>query len=120
MDSVRARAIRIAFLVERGELAAPILDAIFAACYGMYGGRFALLVPVVEGKISDAYWEFLQATDPDIIYSYVEVDDALERHIHERVYPSVLVLHRKPRVEDRLDRRSYRPRGIPDNVISLR
>jgi hypothetical protein len=119
MDSVRARAIRIAFLIERGETAAPTLDAIFAACYGMYGGRFALLVPVVEGLISEAYWDFLEATDPDIIYSYVEIDDAVERRIHERLCPSALVLHRKPREEDRLDRRSYRPHLPVEPLTSL-
>jgi hypothetical protein len=41
----RARPIRIAFLVELEEASHPILDAVFGTGFGIWGGRFSLIVP---------------------------------------------------------------------------
>jgi len=84
----RPRPIRIAFLIEEGEYATVTLDAIFADCYSRWGGRFSLIVPCSDGKVTSAYWPWLEAFDPDLIYSYVPLDrnDVLE--LHERLCPA--------------------------------
>jgi hypothetical protein len=118
-DAARPRAVRLAFLVESGPAARAILDSIFAACYGMYGGRFAIVVPCREGQISEAYWCFLEASDPDLIYSYIPISEALEQQIHERLYPSSLLEHSQPRAEDASHPLAYKPRLPIQSLSSL-
>jgi hypothetical protein len=104
----RPRPIRIAFLVEDSRYAAATLDAIFADCYGRWGGRFSLIVPCVGGRISPSYWPWLEAYDPDLIYSYVPLDRDNILDLHERLYLAKYTLHRLYR--DRFDESSsYRP-----------
>lgn len=104
----RSRPLRIAFLVQDGEHASLALEGIFADCYNRWGGRFSLIVPCVNGKIAPAYWPWLEAYDPDIVYSYVPLskEDVLE--VHERIYPSEYIFHRLGR-EPRLDVYGFKP-----------
>jgi hypothetical protein len=81
----RSRPIRVAFLVEDSKHSAAILDAIFADCYNRWGGRFSLVVPTQAGKVSPAYWRWLDAFDADIIYSYVSLDRDSVLELHERL-----------------------------------
>jgi hypothetical protein len=67
----RPRPLRVAFLVEEDEHASLTLDGIFADCYARWGGRFSLIVPCFQGRITPSYWPWLEAYDPDIVYSYV-------------------------------------------------
>jgi hypothetical protein len=43
---LRPRPVRVAFLIEDGEHSLLALDGIFADCYGRWGGRFSLIVPI--------------------------------------------------------------------------
>lgn len=90
----RPRPLRIAFLVEEGEHASIVLDGIFADCYNRWSGRFSLIVPCVERRISPEYWPWLETYGPDIVYSYIALsaDDILE--IHERLAPLEYKYHR--------------------------
>lgn len=104
----RPRPIRIAFLVEEGERSAVILDAIFADCFGRWGGRFSLVVPCENRQIPSTYWPWLEAYDPDLIYSYVPLDRDGVLEVHERLCPAKYALHRTH--GDRPDTpSSYRP-----------
>ncbi|MFG1420514.1 hypothetical protein [Roseixanthobacter liquoris] len=89
----RPRPIRIAFLIQEGEYAAVTLDAIFADCYSRWGGRFSLVVPCIDGRISQVYWPWLETFDPDLIYSYVSLsrEDIIE--LHERLCPAKYTFH---------------------------
>lgn len=104
----RPRPLRIAFLVEDGIHADLILDGIFADCYDRWGGRFSLIVPCMNGRIATNYWPWLEAYDPDIVYSYVPLckTDVLE--VHERLSPSQYTFH-KVGHEPRLHVFGYKP-----------
>jgi hypothetical protein len=89
----RARPIRVAFLIENGENAQEALDAIFANCYSRWGGRFSLIAPCIDRRISQRYWPWLEAFDPDVVYSYVPLNRVDVLEIHERLYPSKYIYH---------------------------
>ena len=72
----RPRPLRVAFLIEDGEHSSLALDGIFADCYSRWGGRFSLIAPCVNGRIAPSYWPWLEAYDPDIVYSYVPLTKA--------------------------------------------
>ncbi|MFZ6758613.1 hypothetical protein ACO0K9_15525 [Undibacterium sp. Ji50W] len=90
----KVRPIRIAFLVENSENIELILDAIFADGYSRWGGRFSLIVPCEEGSIVDDYWPWLEAYDPDIVYSYVNLSSVDVLDIHERLTPADYISHK--------------------------
>lgn len=105
---VRPRPLRVAFLIEDGEHANLMLDGIFADCYDRWGGRFSLIVPAVNGRIAPSYWEWLEAYDPDIVYSYVPLSRADVLEIHERLYPARYRFHPLRR-EPQLNVFDYKP-----------
>jgi hypothetical protein len=85
-----------------------MLDGIFADCYDRWGGRFSLLVPCVGGRIVEVYWPWLEAFDPDIVYSYVTLERARVLEIHERLNPAEYLFHRQHPIP-RLDLHGFRP-----------
>jgi hypothetical protein len=89
----RARPVRIAYLIEQGEHWEKTLDAIFACSFGYWGGRFSLIVPCEGGCPKQTYYNWLEKFDPDVIYSYVNLDRAVIETLHERLYPSFLIRH---------------------------
>lgn len=105
---VRPRPIRVAFLVGDGEHADLALDGIFADSYKRWGGRFSLIVPIYDDKISDEYWDWLEAYDPDIVYSYTPLSSELILSIHERIGPSEIKVHNH-RGKPRLDVHGFTP-----------
>ena len=105
---IRPRPIRVAFLIEEHEHWQPMLDAIFADCFGRWGGRFNLLVPYQNGSMRPSYVRWLELYDPDIIYSYVDLSEAEIALIHEHFYPSFLVHHESNHQNSR-DERAFRP-----------
>jgi hypothetical protein len=105
----RARPIRIAFLVEESDYLAITLDAIFAFCFGLWGGRFSLIVPCEHGQPNPAYNAWLESFDPDIIYSYVDLENSVVERLHEWLYPSFLIRHELYGHQD-ISAHSLRPR----------
>jgi hypothetical protein len=98
----RPRPLRVAFLIEDGERASLALDGLFADCYNRWGGRFSLIVPCVNGRIVPNYWPWLEAYDPDIVYSYLPLSRADILEVHERLSPAQYASHeldRKPRLD---------------------
>jgi hypothetical protein len=61
------RALRIAYVLEDGVDAHGWLDAIFADCFGRDGGRQSLIVPLVNGAISEPFQAWLRLLDPDFV-----------------------------------------------------
>lgn len=105
------RPIRVAYLIERGKHEHLVLDAVFADAYSRWGGRFSLLVPCAEGRIDPRFWPWLEAFDPDIIYSYSNLEEAEVLKLHERIYPADYLMH-KARAQGesaRLDVAVFRP-----------
>ena len=95
-------------LIEDDEHASLALDGLFADCYNRWGGRFSLIVPCLDGRISENYWPWLEAYDPDIVYSYVPLsrDDILE--VYERLSPAQYSFHELDH-EPRLDMFGFKP-----------
>jgi hypothetical protein len=91
---VRPRPLRVAFLIEDGEHASLTLDGIFADCYNRWGGRFNLIAPCINGGIAPSYWGWLEAYDPDIVYSYVPMSRADVLKVHERLAPAQYAFHK--------------------------
>jgi hypothetical protein len=104
----RPRPLRVAFLIEEGEHASLALDGIFADCYARWGGRFSLIVPCSHGRIASSYWPWLEAFDPDIVYSYVPLTRADVLEVHERLSPAEYTFH-KLVPEPRLDVFDFKP-----------
>jgi len=87
----RSRPLRVAFLIEDGEHAGLALDGIFADCYDRWGGRFSLIAPCFNSRIAPSYWAWLEAYDPDVVYSYVPLSSTDVLEIHERLSPAQYV-----------------------------
>jgi hypothetical protein len=62
-----ARPTRIAYVLEDGVDAHVWLDGIIAKCFARHGGRQSLIVPSIDGKISERYRAWLTAIDPDAV-----------------------------------------------------
>ena len=107
---LRPRPTRIAFLIEDGEHSSLALDGIFADCYGRWGGRFSVIAPCIDGRISPSYWPWLEAYDPDIVYSYVPLTKAAILELHERLSPAQYHYHRMNERTPKLDMLGFRPR----------
>jgi hypothetical protein len=73
----RPRQVRVAYLIDPQTSSFDLLDAIMSTCSHVWGGRLLPIVPVIDGKISPAYWQMLRSVDPDWIYSYTAVPQAL-------------------------------------------
>ncbi len=98
----RPRPLRVAFLIEDGEHANLALDGVFADCYNRWGGRFSLIAPCLNGRIVPSYWPWLEAYDPDIVYSYVPLSGTDVLEVHERLSPAQYISHdlgRNPRLD---------------------
>lgn len=104
----KPRSLRVAFLVEDGRDAQLALDGIFADCYGRWGGRFSLIVPCVAGQISVNYWRWLEAYDPDLVYSYVPLERGAILELHERLSLAQYLFHTR-HGEPRLDVFGFKP-----------
>jgi hypothetical protein len=114
---VRPRPIRVAYLVEKADHWQAMLDAIAAESFARWGGRSTLLVPCDSGIMRSTYHPWLEAFDPDIIYSYVDLDDAAVGQIHEKLGPAFLVRHDFHHRTER-DRHAYHP-DLPVKPLSV-
>lgn len=113
---IRPRPVRVAYLVEENEHWPAMLDAIFAESFSRWGGRFTLIVPCEMGAIRPAYILWLKAYDPDLIYSFVDLDEAVIEWIHAQFGPAYLHGHDFFGEKERNDR-AYRPR-LPIDPLS--
>lgn len=112
------RHLRIAFLVDLAETSHTILDAIMQAACSYWGGRFSLIVPCTNGVPSSAYDRWLRFFDPDLIYSYVDLNHIEQTKIHEGIYPSSLQLHETHDPDDRIPHLAIPPLSVA-TVIPL-
>jgi hypothetical protein len=97
----RTRPIRIAFFVELDESSHPILDSIFSFCFSLWGGRFSLIVPCQNAAPMPEFNPWLEAFDPDLVYSYVPLSEFDQVALHESLYPSRVQFHGRPRLDDK-------------------
>lgn len=113
---VTARPVRIAYLIEIEQSPGELLDAIFDEAYSRWGGRRTLIVPSAKTGIDSRYEQWLKLYDPDIIYSYVALDDGAVQDINEKFCPAYLVPHRDRHLRSG-DPPDYRP-SLPFQALS--
>jgi hypothetical protein len=89
----RPRPVRVAYLIDPETSSFDLLDAIMSTCSHVWGGRLSPIVPVIKGKISPAYWRILRRVDPDWIYSYTPVPQALVDGLATEIAPIQLAKH---------------------------
>jgi hypothetical protein len=93
---VRARPVRVAFLVIDNEHAQSVINSIFAESISRWGGRYSLICPCVGGYPTPNYQRWLRSFDADIIYSFVELAGENVRRLREEFGPAYITRHRTP------------------------
>ncbi len=88
-----SRPIRFAYLVENSKDSLVILDEIFRNCYERWGGLRSLIVPVHGGNINEDYMLWLCYYDPDIIYSYAQLNPKTRKKLLSQTSPFKFYIH---------------------------
>src|SRR5207249_11224379 len=89
----RARPYRLAFLVDPEACPPELLDSLFEANYGLWGGRFNPIVPVHKGEIDDSFWSLLKYVDPDLVYTYTPLTQTTIDRIDREIVPWEIEAH---------------------------
>ncbi len=89
----RARPLRFLFLVENNAKASNVFDEIFEDAYKRWAGCRTLLVPVENGRIEENYLAWIHWYDPDIIYSYAQLDNSTITELDQRASPISFLKH---------------------------
>jgi hypothetical protein len=89
----RARPYRLAFLVDPGACPSELLDTLFETNYGLWGGRFNPIVPVIKGEIDEAFWSLLRYIDPDLVYTYTSLTQNTIDRIDREIVPWRIEAH---------------------------
>jgi hypothetical protein len=84
---VKHRPIRKAYLVNPIQTPEKLLNEIIKNNFEQWGGRYNLIIPTDGVNISDSFWNLLILTDPDIVYSFVNMDKDLVDRIDREVSP---------------------------------
>jgi len=104
----------LAFLVDPDTCQAELLDALFEANYGLWGGRFNPIIPVRGGQVSEPFWSLLMCVDPDIVYTYAPLSETLVNRIERELVPCRIEAHRY-----KLDGTEPHPHYPPDAAQEL-
>ena len=92
---------RVAFLVDLGQdTVDKILSAILRFNLESWGGRHNPIVPLVNKRISEACFTWLDVADPDIFYIYGEIDGETLEAVHSRYAPTFIAQHVVRQPED--------------------
>ena len=87
---VKKRPLRVAFLVEDKPESVTIIDAILAHNRDRWGGRYNSIVLTDGQTLTEAWWSFLEAVDPDVVKSCVTLTDDLLALLERRISPSLI------------------------------
>lgn len=82
---------RIAFLVHPKKTNDGELNQIVRYSVGVWGGRFHAIIPTTGAEITSDWWKLLVTVDPDIIYSFLPLDDMLIRRINRHILPAKII-----------------------------
>jgi len=82
-----SRPMRVAFLVDPVELTHLDLNQILQFSIRRWGGRFYGIFPTNGNEIDPGWWSLLVILDPDIIYSLVNLEEALVHRINRYILP---------------------------------
>lgn len=108
---------RVAFLVNPEETNEDELNEIFSYCQGVWGGGYNIIIPATSKEIAHDWWKLFVSIDPDIVYSFLELDDYLIERINRHILPSKIIEITPARKEQRgssIDPFEIRALGIED------
>lgn len=88
------RPVRIAFLVDINDCPIEMRKAILDFNSELWGGRFNPIIPVDNGAIPQGYWNLMNFYDPDVVYSYVALSEALTKKIDVEISPYHFIVHK--------------------------
>lgn len=112
----RPRQVRVAYLIDPETTSWELLDAIMSTCSRVWGGRLSPIIPVVNGEISASYWQLLRSVDPDWIYSYTSVPQAVIDALSSKTSPIQLTKHSDHLLQG--EHPHYHP-SISDNLVRV-
>ena len=92
--ATRPRECRVAFMIDPAKTPIELLDSIFEASTGVWGGRLFPIIPVIGGEIPPQHWQLLKAYDPDLIYTYASLPQYIADRIQVEIDP--LGIHQHP------------------------
>ncbi len=90
---VRPRQTRVAYLIDPAATPLQLLDRLFSASTGFWGGRLFPIIPVIDGVISPGYWSLLRRIDPDWIYSYTVLPQGTVDQLLKEINPLAMERH---------------------------
>ncbi len=90
---VRPRQTRVAYLIDPAATPLRLLDTLFSASTGFWGGRLFPIIPVIEGVISPSYRSLLRRIDPDWIYSYTVLPQGTVDQLLKEINPLAMERH---------------------------
>jgi hypothetical protein len=80
-------------LIDPAATPTEILDALFSASTGFWGGRLFPIIPIIDGTISSGYWGLLRMVDPDWIYSYTTLPQETVDQLLKEINPLAMERH---------------------------
>jgi len=92
--TITPRPRKIAFLINPNKCPHLLLDSIYEFNIGHWGGRYNPIIPVVNSKIDDSYWDLLKFCDPDIIYAYTRLTKSIVDKIDREISPFHFIMHK--------------------------
>jgi len=106
---------RVAFLINPDIIDGEDIDEIFKYCLTVWGGKFYAIIPTSGQEIKPDWWKLLTILDPDIIYSYVPLQDTLVEHINRNILPIRIKEPRDPLVKPT----GYRPYEFDIGALTI-
>lgn len=114
----RARHYRLAFLVDPDACPPELLDSLFEANYGLWGGRFNPIIPVHDGEIGEAFWSLLKYVDPDLIYTYTQLSQITIDRVDREIGPWRIEAH--PRHLSEPTQPAHYPPSLSQELVKSR
>lgn len=90
--STFSRPKRIAFLVHPETTTDAEIDQIIRFSTGVWGGKFHAIIPSDGKEIAPDWWKLLQFLDPDIIQSFLPLNESLIDRINRHILPSKITM----------------------------
>jgi len=81
------RPLRTLYVFNERQLTFDQIDETIKYNLHKWGGRYNLILPVKDNKVSDAQWKFLKRYDPDFVNSYIPVTKKFAIDLDTKITP---------------------------------
>lgn len=88
-----SRPIRYAFIVDPKSIdVSKQLSDIFQFSLRMWGGRLNAIIPLIEGTISQKWWEIFKICDPDKVVICTPLSEDIIKKIYTNINPAEIII----------------------------